>query len=202
MIRIGKRCDASTLVCACSSARPTGGWLKPDAADVVVQTAGGQVLPVVVLSHDPAGETIIQFKRNGNNPWYWAYGASAKPLPQLKIDPAKPDPAFQEGLTVEVREWQGDDLGSWARVHAGLKKSDNVIGNADDIIVATPRIGFALQAGYTTGFEALILLDAINNLGPGAYYIGVILDSGNAVHDVAPGNNIFVTQTPVLVLTR
>src|SRR5262245_44791991 len=62
---------------------PTGGWLKPDASDVVVQTAGDKVVPVVVLSHDAAGETIIQFKRNGNDPWYWAYGVKAQPLPQL-----------------------------------------------------------------------------------------------------------------------
>src|SRR5205823_4126355 len=35
---------------------PTGGWLKPDASDVVVQTAAGEIVPVNVLSHDPAGE--------------------------------------------------------------------------------------------------------------------------------------------------
>src|SRR5438132_13288278 len=34
---------------------PTGGWLKPDASDVAVQAASGEVLPVTVLSHDPAG---------------------------------------------------------------------------------------------------------------------------------------------------
>ncbi len=109
---------------------PTGGWLKPDASDVVVQTAAGQTIPVAVLSHDPLGETIIQFKRNGNDPWYWAYGASARPLPQVKLDPAKPDPDYREGLTVEVREWAGDDLSSWAKVRDGLKKSESVIGNA------------------------------------------------------------------------
>jgi tetratricopeptide (TPR) repeat protein len=109
---------------------PTGGWLRPDASDVVVQTAAGQVVPVKVLSHDQAGETIIQFKRHGDDPWYWAYGVSAKPLPQLKINPAHPDPDLWEGLTVEVREWAGDDLSSWARVRAGLNKSDNVIGSA------------------------------------------------------------------------
>src|SRR5207247_2363795 len=45
---------------------PTGGWLRPDASDIAVQTATGEVLPVAVLSHDPAGETIIQFPRKGN----------------------------------------------------------------------------------------------------------------------------------------
>jgi tetratricopeptide (TPR) repeat protein len=109
---------------------PTGGCLKPDASDVVVLTAGGKVVPVVVLSHDAAGETIIQFKRNGNDPWYWAYGVNAQPLPQQKSDPAKPDPDLAEGLTLEVRDWAGENLKNWARVHEGLKKSNTVIGNS------------------------------------------------------------------------
>src|SRR6185369_8115340 len=36
----------------------TGGWVKPDASDLAVQTPEGEVLPVTVLSHDPNGETI------------------------------------------------------------------------------------------------------------------------------------------------
>lgn len=100
----------------------TGGWLKPDASDVVVQNAAGQVFPVAVLSHQPAGDTIVQFKRTGADRWYWVYAGSAKP------PPGKPEP-MPEGLTMEVREWAGDDLASWASIRAGLQKSDNVIGN-------------------------------------------------------------------------
>ncbi len=103
---------------------PTGGWLKPDATDVAVQAASGEVLPVTVLSHDPAGETIIQFPRKGNDGWYWAYGVNPAPKPAAKAPP------MQEGLTVEVREWAGDDLASWAAVRAGLQKSELVTGNA------------------------------------------------------------------------
>jgi tetratricopeptide (TPR) repeat protein len=103
---------------------PTGGWLKPDASDIAVQSATGEVLPVVVLSHDPMGETIIQFPRKGNDPWYWVYGMNAAPKPGAKA------PAMQEGITVEVREWAGDDLKDWTAVRAGLQKSENVIGNA------------------------------------------------------------------------
>src|SRR4051794_10543383 len=80
---------------------PTGGWLKPDASDVAVQTAAGVVLPVAVLSHDPNGETLLQFPRKGNDSWYWVYGVNAKPKPAAKA------PAMQEGVTVEVREWAG-----------------------------------------------------------------------------------------------
>ena len=93
---------------------PTGGWLKPGATDVAVQSATGQTLPLRVLSHDPNGDTLIQFKRNGNDGWYWAYGMSEKPLPQAKIEPAP-----QEGLTLELREWAGDDLASWAKANGG-----------------------------------------------------------------------------------
>jgi tetratricopeptide (TPR) repeat protein len=101
---------------------PTGGWLKPDGSDVAVQSAAGQVIPAAILSHDPSGETIIQFARNANDRWYWAYAVNPGPAP------ARAAP-MTEGLTVEVREWAGDDMGSWPAVLAGLKKSDKVIGN-------------------------------------------------------------------------
>jgi hypothetical protein len=109
---------------------PTHGWLKPDASDLAVQAGSGKVVPLAVLSHDPLGETIIQFKRNGDDPWYWVYGiggpkAALGPRADLKIDLA-----FREGITLEVREWAGDDLGNWAKVRAGLEKSSKVLGNA------------------------------------------------------------------------
>ena len=102
---------------------PTGGWLKPDASDIAVQAASGEVLPATVVSHDPLGDTLIQFQRKGNEPWYWAYGGSDKPLSPPKLDP-------KEGLSLELRDWAGDDIGNWAKVTAGLKKSEAVVGNA------------------------------------------------------------------------
>jgi tetratricopeptide (TPR) repeat protein len=104
---------------------PTGGWLKADASDVVVFSAAGKALPVQVLSHHPAGETIIQFQRDGNESRYWAYGAN----PQAPASPKFAEPP-KEGLTLEVREWAGDSLDSWADVRAGLQKSERVLGNA------------------------------------------------------------------------
>src|SRR5262249_10876336 len=101
---------------------PTGGWLKPDGSDVALQTASGKIVPVAVLSHDPAGDTIVQFPRNGNDRWYWAYAGSDKP------PPARGTPA-PEGLTFEVRDWAGENLDSWPQVLAGLKKSEKIIGN-------------------------------------------------------------------------
>ncbi len=104
---------------------PTGGLLRGDAADLVAQAMNGKPIPVTVLAHDPAGDTIIQFKRpertwfDGADKWFWIYGGG----------PAGPKgEAVQEGLTVEVRRWAGDNLESWAAVRAGLKKSETVIG--------------------------------------------------------------------------
>lgn len=64
---------------------PTGGWLKPDASDLLVQSASGRVLPAAVLSHDPLGHTIIQFKRDHHVRWYWVYAMNPKPEPV--VDP-------------------------------------------------------------------------------------------------------------------
>lgn len=107
---------------------PTGGWLKPDASDLAVQAGNGQLLPYAVLTHDPLGETIIQFKRNGNDAWYWVYGVNPKGSAVPKADP-KTDPAFKEGVTLEVREWAGSDLTTWPKVREGLEKSPKIIGN-------------------------------------------------------------------------
>jgi len=117
--------DAKTVIVSL----PTGGWLRPDASDLAVQSASGVLLPMAVLSHDPLGETIIQFKRNGNDPWYWVYGINPKGGAAPKTD-AKTDPLFREGVTLELRDWVGDDLSSWVKVRAGLEKSTTVIGNA------------------------------------------------------------------------
>jgi len=82
------------------------------------------MIPTRVLSHDPNGDTIIQFARSGNDRWYWAYARnSAAPAATT------PPPVFQEGLVAEYRQWEGDQIDTWANVVAGLKKSDNVIGN-------------------------------------------------------------------------
>jgi tetratricopeptide (TPR) repeat protein len=119
---IGKQADAQTVLVRL----PTGGWLKPDASDIAVQSGAGKVLPAAILSHDPLGDTIVQFARNGTDPWYWIYGVSPKGLAGPKAD-AK---TLREGITLEVRDWLGTDLSSWAKVRGGLEKSGTVIGNA------------------------------------------------------------------------
>lgn len=102
---------------------PTGGWLRPDAADLTLQTADGTEHPVSVLSHDPLGDTVIQFRRSGEDRWYWLSGGNPG------VQPVKAEP-LREGMVAEFREWAGDTLDSWAAVLDGLKKSENVTGNA------------------------------------------------------------------------
>ena len=102
---------------------PAAGWLRADGADIAVQAQDGSMIPVSVLSHNPQGDTLIQFKRHGNDPVYWAYAGNP-------TAPAANAPPIPEGLSVEFRDWAGDSIASWADVVAGLKKSTVVTANA------------------------------------------------------------------------
>lgn len=145
----------------------TGGWLKADGSDVAVQNAAGEVLPSTVLSHEPAGETIVQFSRKGNDGWYWIYGMNATPKPQVK--PA----ALQEGVTVEVREWAGDDLKDWASVRGGLQKSEIVIGNAivPEVVQGTNLARPGEIRKFATSYRGFLKIDK-----PGVYRFFVNAD--------------------------
>jgi tetratricopeptide (TPR) repeat protein len=144
---------------------PTGGWLKPDASDLAVQSADGKLLPLAVLSHDPAGSTILQFKRSGNEPWYWVYGIGDKAKLGPRTD-ARSDPTFREGLTLEVRAWAGDKLDSWAAVRAGLDKSSTILGNA--VVTEVVQQCNPAQPSQPNGF-AVSYRGYFNVKKPGAY---------------------------------
>ena len=68
---------------------------------------------------------VVQFQRHGDERWYWVYGGCDAPPAAVAFD--KPP---QEGLTLELRDWAGDELDSWAKVRDGLGKSETVIGSA------------------------------------------------------------------------
>src|ERR1043165_1223231 len=85
---------------------PAAGWLRADGSDICVQSQDGQLMPASILSHHPAGDTLIQFKRHGNDPTYWAYAGNP-------TAPAANAPSIPEGLSVEFRDWAGDSLASW-----------------------------------------------------------------------------------------
>lgn len=131
---LAKQTTAKTVLVAL----PTGGWLKPDATDLAAQAPDGTLLPLAVLSHDPAGSTIVQFKRAGDAPWYWIYGVSPAGKSGPRADRAT-DATFKEGVTAEVRAWTGTDLSSWAKVRDVLQKNDRVIANG--------IVGEVLQSG-------------------------------------------------------
>jgi tetratricopeptide (TPR) repeat protein len=114
---------------------PAAGWLRADGSDICVQSQTGELIPVSVLSHNPKGDTLIQFKRHGNDSMYWAYAGNPK-------GPAANGPPIPEGLTSEFRDWAGDSLASWADVVAGLKKSPVVTANAfNEMIVQNVNPG-------------------------------------------------------------
>ena len=108
---------------------PTGGRAMKDASDVVVQLRNGRTVPTTVLSHDLAGNTIIQFLRDGAETCYWVY-FGAKDAQSVPPDAGKSEPPAEEGLVGEYRRWEGDSLDSWPAVQTGLKRSTQVIGNA------------------------------------------------------------------------
>lgn len=136
---------------------PTGGWLGPAGADLLLQHADGTIAPVAVLSHQEAGETLVQFALGEGEPVYWLYGRN----PGYEPPPAPP--LFEEGLTVEFRDWQGDDLSSWAAVVDRLQASDNVQGaglvtgirqNTNPFRPDTPRNFAASYRGFLDIREA------------------------------------------------
>jgi len=54
---------------------PTG-WVKPGAGGmvhVIVQSQSGRIIPCMIMSYNPDGDTLVRFPRSGNDQWYWAY---------------------------------------------------------------------------------------------------------------------------------
>lgn len=113
----------SRTVLACL---PTGGWLKTNAADIVVQTTTGQYLPTAVLTHDPIGNTIIQFKRNGYDRWYWAYVLNANPLPAV-------DPALLQRVAEAEAAVEAAQLAKMTAQKASAEKSEELRKLNDEI---------------------------------------------------------------------
>jgi len=124
---------------------PIGNLAKVDATDVTVVTAAGKQLPVLILSHDIESSTLIQFPREVDDAWFWVYaGNPAATAPVMK--------PVQEGLTVEFREWAGEDIDSWASVRDGLSKSTQVQGAF--AVAEVMQNGNAARPGRPTDFTA------------------------------------------------
>ena len=171
---------------------PAAGWVRADGTDICVQAQDGELLPASVLSHNPTGDTLIQFKRRGNDPLYWAYAGNPKA-------PAANAPPIPEGLSVEFRDWAGDSLASWADVVAGLKKSTRVLANSfvdlvfQNVNPARPNSPRNFTASYhgwlripETGTYTFLLA------GEDAAFLFI---DGNRVHEQT-GKRVFAVRVP------
>ncbi|MEZ6233881.1 MAG: CARDB domain-containing protein [Phycisphaerales bacterium] len=86
-----------------------------------------------------------------------------------------------------------DDAGpSTARF---VLSSDQTIGNADDVTIATQAVP-ALSPGQSFGGEYTATVPA--SLGAGTWYAGVIADAENAVAESNENNNTAITAQPVI----
>ena len=101
------------------------GWIKPDAegmVQVVVQSQSGQVMPCMIVSYKPDGNTLVRFARSGNDQWYWAYvlprdGVRPPVLRGPDAEQAVADLLLgREGLTLELRQWDGNEPDDWQAV--------------------------------------------------------------------------------------
>ena len=108
---------------------PTGGWLRPDAGDLMVVGPAGKPLDFLVHSHSTLGDTLIQFRRVGQENWYWVFGRYPDQKgPPAALDAHK-DPDFHEGMVLESRAFNGK-MGGWADVRAEMERQPQVLTNA------------------------------------------------------------------------
>lgn len=129
---------------------PTGGWLKPDASDVLVQSASGKLLPVAVLAHDQKGHTIIQFTRHGYDRWYWVYLMNP-------VSPPRVDPAIAQVISAADAEAQAAIQAKMAaqtvaadRAEELRSANERVAVNQTTITNAANQIADKAKADYTT----------------------------------------------------
>lgn len=128
---------------------PTGGWLKPDASDLRVVTASGKVLPAAVLSHNPEGDTLVQFTRHGMDRWYWVYAVNPDASPQVgpaqlrKIEQTRENARAASRKVMELRreaaEVSGELRDIKRRIAAEEKTLENVTGELAQLEELLPK---------------------------------------------------------------
>lgn len=97
------------------AALPTGGWLRDDAADLLVMTADGTEIPFIVLSHAAEGETIIQFRRRDTDREYYVFASNPDAAGEGESLAAQVDAARDaaESATLAMMAAQRE-AGDWA----------------------------------------------------------------------------------------
>lgn len=102
---------------------PAGGWCRPDGADIQVQNSEGKSLPTEIISSNPEGSTIIQFKPGSKARDYWVY------LGNEALTVSKRAPSGQ-APTLEVRSFVSNRFESWPDALEALGEETPIQGNA------------------------------------------------------------------------
>lgn len=144
---------------------PTGGWLKEDASDLRVVTVSGEVLPAAILSHDPQGDTLLQFTRNGMDRWYWVYGVNPAALPQVdekqrqKISAT--NKAAQDTMlqTMTLRRQAAEVAGELRALRLQVKREEETLKKVEGELVALDQLTPTRQAELKAAREALLPLE-------------------------------------------
>lgn len=124
---------------------PTGGWLKPDATDIQVRSANGKVIPVAVVSHDPKGDTLIQFRHNGMDRWYWVYAMNPSAPPRdealfAKIDQTKKEEAASLIRKMELQKVSAERQVEFRNVTAEVDKQKGILAGANKELEAWAKL--------------------------------------------------------------
>jgi len=124
---------------------PSGGWLKPDASDLVVLNRMGKRMPNVVISSGTYGDTLCQFKINGLERWYWVYIANPqapdKNLEQEEaIKKAKADSEQATLKKMAAMKKSAEKAAEFRDISALVEKEKNLISGADKEIAELEKI--------------------------------------------------------------
>jgi tetratricopeptide (TPR) repeat protein len=123
---------------------PTGGWLKPDASDIRVVSEFHKEVPAVVVSHDPRGDTVLQFSRRGTNRWYWVYAVNPKAPPQVdnamqaRMKQAREAGQRETLKTMTVRSESAKAAGELRDAQARVKREQETLTKVENELKQVP----------------------------------------------------------------
>lgn len=156
-------------------ALPTGGWLKPDASDIRVVDVEHRQVPAVVISHDPRGDTLLQFTLSGSNRWYWVYAVNpaATPMVDDKMR-ARMKQAFEASQretikNMELRTASAKVAGELRDARAALKRNQDTLARVDKEIGQLPETIATRQKAVADAQAALVPLPPLVDAAKAAH---------------------------------
>ncbi len=145
---------------------PTGGWLKEDASDLRVVTVSGAVLPTAILSHDPMGNTLLQFTRNGMDRWYWVYAVNPSAPPQVDESQRRKIAATYKAAqdtmlkTMELRRQSAEAAGELRDLRNRLKRERQTLEKVEGELAKLDQLIPKRQEELKTARAAVPPLEA------------------------------------------